>query len=738
VDERGQLAVAFNDGYVQRYTLADGRPVPRSNATIGETGWAPQFSPDGVYLAAAESGGVARVWRTDDREPTCPRLRHGGSVTALRVFALGRRLAVGVGDGTVRVWDLAVDQRPVLQIRTNFPGDHKNIDLRFLPDGRFALTGGGTQWTASPDQLLGRRCTGFTSPAFTAQIDPAVKVTAVTPDGAQVFSGTDKKELRVSGDDRSAGAGLLRHDKKLVLQVQPSADGRYVATVDAPGDDPMSRFVGNAQVWDVTTRKRVFGPVGPDLTDGAITGVAVHARPGCVALARMLPGSQSRVHVYDLATGRPSGSPLPIGPQLVCQQLRFSPDGQHLAVAAESLLGSRGEITVWDVGTGHAVVPAMRLSERPEDADFSPNGQRLAVATGHRALVFDLAGNHPPAELPHPKEVQFARFGRDGSVLLTAAGEQVFLWDPAARSLIRPPLRHDGWVAAAAISPDGRHVAAFGGGLLMDWQVAGGQLDPDATTRLGRLLSCTAVGRDELLPAAADQLVADWAELRRTHPSELRPAADVVAEWHVSQWHATVSARRFGPAGRHLEATWPTLIDDLNRLMTGACYLAIDDRAGVRRTFTQLAQLADADPSPRLLTRAIEIGLHDPEALTSAEQRRAIAFGAKLSKPGSQRDGYEILARALALARAGRLEAAERDVAEAQKANDKIVQGRANAQLAVIRRLQGRSAEAQKLADAAAVELARRESEWPTEWDSAIFLRRLIAEARRPVPKSIP
>src|SRR5581483_3298634 len=118
------------------------------------------------------------------------------------------------------------------------------------------------------------------------------------------------------------------------------------------------------------------------------------------------------------------------------------------------------------------------------------------------------------------------------------------------------------------------------------------------------------------------------------------------------------------------------------------------------------------------------------------ERTRAIAFAEKVVPPGPSGDAYWVLARALARTRAGRLEEAEKDIALVTAASvPKIVRARADAQLAVIRRLQGRADDAKKLADAAAAEPAQQE---PGEWIGAIFLRRLVDEARRPLPKPAP
>ncbi len=159
---------------------------------------------------------------------------------------------------------------------------------------------------------------------------------------------------------------------------------------------------------------------------------------------------------------------------------------------------------MWDVQIGQAVFRAFPLNEPPRTAEFSPDGRHLAIAAGSRVFVFDTKTGRPPAELHHPKGVRIARFHRGGSVLVSAAENEIYLWDPTTHEPLRPPLRHETWVADAAISPDGQYVVAVGGnGVLMGWQTAGGRLDTESTIRLAHLLSCTAVDHDETVPASA-------------------------------------------------------------------------------------------------------------------------------------------------------------------------------------------------------------------------------------------
>jgi RNA polymerase sigma factor (sigma-70 family) len=72
------------------------------------------FSPDGRVLAASE-GNVVRLWEIGTGKEVFRRERHGelpgvpaqAAVTSVAFLPDGRRLATGLGDGTVLVWDLA-------------------------------------------------------------------------------------------------------------------------------------------------------------------------------------------------------------------------------------------------------------------------------------------------------------------------------------------------------------------------------------------------------------------------------------------------------------------------------------------------------------------------------------------------------------------------------------------------------------------------------------------------------
>src|SRR5262249_23033463 len=117
VNGRGEVAVAFFDGTLQRYRLADGRPVPNSRHKVGAEGWQPRFDADAVLVTGLHAE-TARVWEVDGGQPFAPVLRHGGTATCSALATGGRRLLVGTHDGSVRLWDLALSraEQPTIAI----------------------------------------------------------------------------------------------------------------------------------------------------------------------------------------------------------------------------------------------------------------------------------------------------------------------------------------------------------------------------------------------------------------------------------------------------------------------------------------------------------------------------------------------------------------------------------------------------------------------------------------------
>jgi WD40 repeat protein len=244
--------------------------------------------------------------------------------------------------------------------------------------------------------------------------------------------------------------------------------------------------------------------------------------PGDVQLdfhpgGRVLAVSQypRTVRFYDADTGAVLGSLRTGGEPGVP---RFSPDGRQLAVPSTS----GGDLQVFDAEAG-TPVRTLRHPQRVYLTSWHPGGKRLAAAchdrnvyvwdvergtsvahAGHMSSVIQVAfsnggdllasfgwdnvlrlwhaeangrgGSTPIIRLDGAGLPGHARFGPgDGTLAYTTHGRQVTLWEVALPTVCRtffPRPGQDGETRAAAVSPDGRLIAAANTGGVALWDLS--------------------------------------------------------------------------------------------------------------------------------------------------------------------------------------------------------------------------------------------------------------------------
>ena len=159
------------------------------------------------------------------------------------------------------------------------------------------------------------------------------------------------------------------------------------------------------------------------------------------------------------------------------QQVAFSPDGKHLAVAVD---GDRGD---WEQGAGRGHVrfvdpatgaeTAARLNFKggvPIGVAFSPDGEVLAVTVDNNLVQLYDAGTHKrigkPLENVDSPMFSIA-FTPDSERLATGTGSgRVLQWDVNTRTVLEPALEGDqGFIGGVAYSPDGTLLATSRTGL---------------------------------------------------------------------------------------------------------------------------------------------------------------------------------------------------------------------------------------------------------------------------------
>jgi Planctomycete cytochrome C/WD domain, G-beta repeat len=141
--------------------------------------------------------------------------------------------------------------------------------------------------------------------------------------------------------------------------------------------------------------------------------------------------------------------------------LAWSPDG--------SLLASSGyhEVLLWNAADGTLVRRITNVAERVYDIDFSPDGQRIAVAAGTpaqigEAKIFTVAEGQLLADLVATDDSVFAvAFSPDGSRLASAGADRtVRIYDASTGEQQHSIEDHADWVMDIAWSPDGAKLAS--------------------------------------------------------------------------------------------------------------------------------------------------------------------------------------------------------------------------------------------------------------------------------------
>ncbi|MCF0085839.1 MULTISPECIES: AAA family ATPase [unclassified Streptomyces] len=314
--DRSTLVSGGSDRVTRLWHLPS--PVLSSGAVVN----AFAFSPDGELLAIGTDR--LRLWRVASgrplgRELTVP----GGAVTAVAFSPDGRTLAIAGTTGTVRLWDVADETRPV---------------------------------------ALGRALTGPAS--------GYVQSVTFSPDGRTLATGNDDQTVRlwdVTTPGRPTRLPAQSGFKSYVLSVAFSPDGRTLAAGSADH---------TVRLWDMRHRATPR-PLGRPLRKHTDTVYSVAFSPDGRTLA--VGSADHTVGLWDMnrpAAPRLLGRPL-TGPTNYVYAVAFSPDGRTLAAGST-------DHTVWLWGVTDPSSPTvMATLTGPTDhvyaVSFSPKGHTLAA-----------------------------------------------------------------------------------------------------------------------------------------------------------------------------------------------------------------------------------------------------------------------------------------------------------------------------------------------------------------------
>ncbi len=257
-----------------------------------------------------------------------------------------------------------------------------------------------------------------------------------------------------------------------------SPDGTLLAAI-APSTAGGDRL----QLWDVATGHAASiqpGTTGTvaDLAFSPDGALLVTTNGASVQLWEIATGAMARTFKVTLGPQvllSPDGSPVrptDLPPMDVSMpHIAFSPDGALLASSVPE-----DSVQLWDVASG-ATLHMLSQPSGVQEFAFSPDGTRLAIASGGALTLWDVATGTRVRELPGIVWPIAVAFSPDGTRVASAErfSGPVLVWDVATGTITRGPKQHWGDVRGLAFSPDGTRLATVAhDNVVRLWDVASG------------------------------------------------------------------------------------------------------------------------------------------------------------------------------------------------------------------------------------------------------------------------
>jgi len=570
----------------------------------------PDEEPD--FVLTEPMSGSIRLYEVEGGTEVRQIAISGFGVASVAFAPDGKTLAAGVGDRTVRLYDLVTGQERLPRLgregalppRKKGENLHKGYDkawaaacLAFSPDGSLLASGVEgigwfnhvadvppiTLWDIAAAQEV-RKFAGH--PVGTISL-------SFSPDGKTLASSGFEPEARIW--DVATGREVDRRPAHAT-----SIQGLAVSPVDGTVFT-FSLADGPILHWNPADG-RLLEAVG--VYPNVINNLAISPVGRTLLLLDADPGHGSVL--WDV-TGRTELQRLANDERVSCGHAAFSPDGRTVTA----------QHRVWDVATGRRLISFTKANQDSCISSYSADGRQVITVDSHGARTWDIASGAEVRRVPlgGTPTAWNAAISPDGRLvavgqsrvrsigalgarqppdgLLDRMVDQIRIWELASGKEVAALFGQTGVSSGLAFSPDGRTLAAVSGrrdnqgdpGLRV-WDVASGsplrrfKNHPGGGYRIAYLPD----GRS-IVTASEDgtALVWDVSDLADRRPPEPPVATALEALWsdlasddapraHRASWSLSVAGAvpflrdRLRPARRNEPATGPELLRSLRAI----------------------------------------------------------------------------------------------------------------------------------------------------------------------------
>ena len=405
----------------------------------------------------------------------------GSPINAVAFDPVGSRIAAGLSDGSVGVWQVATGEAEYRLSR------HENI----VTDVEFS------------------------------------------PDGATLASASADATLRLWDADSGAELHTLRKHIDYVFKLSFSSDGARLASSSAAIGVPESDRTpahNTIQVWDVASGENIL-TIPPDGI-GFVRDVEFSPDDRTIAATTWSSALGGTARIYDAATGEELHRLYAHRDTIA--NIEFSPDGALLATASRD-----ATVKIWDIDKSVLVTSYVDFPEQVQDIEFSPDGEFMLIGLGNAgnypdgtdspadssAYIWDLR-NRTQAQVyeGHSNWAWAADISPDGSLVASGSGPLFFpaslddldatvrVWDAETGQHIITLSGHENTVDSVKFLPDGQQLlSASWDGSIRRWNLSDGKevqqyLVPDAQVYMIDLLP----NGGQFVSASSDAIIRLW------------------------------------------------------------------------------------------------------------------------------------------------------------------------------------------------------------------------------------